>query len=176
MGASRRTWIVATLAACVIVVGLVWSQSQRTIRLTASQLQTELDMKFPVEKNESVYRIRYFEPAFSIDRDRNDVTLAVSVEASALGSKPVQLRSEARGQVRYEPDKGDLYLDNPKVDVTSVSGDGVLKDVAEGLLSKAVEEYLERLPLYHLKESDSSSRHVKAVRIEDGLLVIEFGP
>jgi Protein of unknown function (DUF1439) len=174
MKPSRSTWIIAIVAAVVIVAGLVWSQSKRTLRLTALQVQAELDKKFPVEKNESVYRIQYFEPAFSIDQVRNDVTLALSVEASALGSQPVRVRAVATGLVRYDAEKGDLFLDNPKVSISSGPGEGALKNVAEGLLANAVEEYLERLPLYHLKESDSSRRKLKSVRVADGLLVIEF--
>lgn len=187
MARRNRIWFLTFLAVavlCAIGAFLFRSFSHRTVHLTASQIKAELQKKFPYERRELVAAIRFLDPDFKIDATTSRVTFAISIQAAAIGTKPIQERATAEGSLRYESSTGDLFLDSSKVTLVDSLNPKPREDkkntLVEDIIEKALTEYLSRKPLYRLSDRDSKTiaarRALRSIRIEDGDILIELGP
>ena len=181
----RRTPLILG-AITLILVGifaLILTGSMRhTVRLTAADIQSQLETKFPVERSELIFTWRFTDPVVAIDSGTERVRLGVSVAVSSLGKEVVTSRAQVEGSVRYESSKGELFLDSPtaRLDELDVAGlPEKYRETAGKLIEKALQEYLARMPLYRLKSSDTKMlmvrRVLKSMRVRDGELLIELG-
>jgi hypothetical protein len=147
---------------------------RHTIRLTAADIESQLEGKFPQEKRELIFTARFTDPSIAIDPETDQVIMGLSTTVSALGLKAAKAQAEAKGLVRYEPSSGEIFLDSPTVRVQGLSIVGVSERderMAREFLQRALQVYLERTPLYRLKRSGP----LKSLRVKDGAIEIELG-
>jgi hypothetical protein len=158
--------LVATLA--LFLVG------RHTIRLTAADIESQLEGTFPQEKRELIFTARFTDPSVAIDHKTNQVTLGVSTTVSALGFKAAKARAEGKGSVRYESSSGEIFLDSPTVTVRDLNIAGLSEkdqERASEFLQGALQLYLAQTPLYRLKRSGP----LKSLRVRDGVIEIQLG-
>jgi|GEM_PF-4440334 len=184
MGRSRLPKRI--LAATVLILGVVCvivalSLLPHTVRLSASEIQSQLERKFPLEKRKFIFTGQFTDPMIAIDPGTGQVTLGVSAKVSALGMKAISTRAEAVGGVKYESSTGELFLDSPKINVRQLEVAGLPdkdKGIAADLIEEVLREYLVRTPLYRIKGRDAKlfwlRRTLKSVRVKDGELELQF--
>lgn len=174
-------YIVALVLVGISAVFLI-ALMRHTIRLSAADIQSQLETKFPQEKRKLIFVARFSDPTVAIDPGTGLVTLGVSVTASALGVNAMKTHAETVGAVRYESSTGELFLDSP---ITKVDGFEMIglssrdRKTASELIEKALQEYLTVKPLYRLKSSDTklftARRVLKSIRVRDGEIELELG-
>ena len=172
----RRISLAVALA-ILAVLGLVvyWLLPRNTIVLSADDLQRELDRRFPIERNEPMLSVRFFDPRVTLDERTSRVGMGITTSASAMGLKTVSGRTDVEGTVRYDQETGELYLADPTVVRLNISGLGEReKRVAEEILKGVLSEYLRGAPIYELRERDRT--RFKSAVVEHGRLVVRLAP
>jgi hypothetical protein len=177
---SRVILVIVVLVA--LVGGFFAINILKTVRLTAPEIQADLNHRFPFEKRQLILAAKFSEPTVSIDSATNRVKLGFSTNVSALGLKAVSGRTEGTGAVRYEPTSGEIFLVSPEVNVTGFELAGLpeqYRNPVGNLLAEALKEYLIKTPIYKLKDKDymlfSLRRSLKSISVKDGALELEFG-
>lgn len=177
----RRALVVGVLLLMLAVVGLRLIL-HRTIRLTPADIQADVAHQFPVERNETLYRYRLEEPTISIDPATDLVSMAVTADASAIGTSSLHARVSATGNLRYQADTGELFLDHPRALISQVDFGGMpdrYRTAASQILAQGIETYVSRNPIYRLRQGDTKAfairRRLKSLQIKNGEVVIELG-
>ena len=173
-----RAGVFAILIGAVAL--LLTSQIRKTIRLSATQIQAQMQQKFPIEKRELVFVARFSNPTVAIDASSGRVQLGMSTVISGLGMKPIAGMTICEGRMRYESAKGEFFLDSAKVTQQELVGvPDKYRGLATGLIEKGIPEYLARNSIYRLDTKDTNmgwiKRVLKSVRVESGEFVIELG-
>lgn len=180
----RRGLIIGT--ATVVIAGLallvLTGNIRHTITLSAAQIQSALQSKFPIEKKPLIFTVKFSDPTTAIDPTSGQVTVGLKCSMAALGRKAANGDGTATGTVRYEPKTGELFLDNPKVKLNSLELIGLAqrdKGKATDLIEAGLQECFKRTPIYKLDDKDSQMlmvhRIMKSMRVENGELKIELG-
>lgn len=169
----------ALLAAAIYFFFPIIELKQR-IHLTASDLQAQIASKFPLEKHALILTARFTDPQVTLNSGSNRLGLGITTTVEAPGHKLLSGRTEADGEISYNAETGELFLNNPKV--TKLHVDGLPREyegIARSLVGSVLEGYLAKMPIYKLDRSDTRQALakiiVKSVKVEDGELVIEFG-
>ncbi|MBC8064013.1 MAG: DUF1439 domain-containing protein [Chlorobia bacterium] len=168
-----RVVIIGSVVIFVAILALVFL-GRPTIRLTAADIQSHLERKFPLEKRELIFTARFTDPSVAIDPKTNEVILGVSTTVSALGLRAAKAQAEAKGHVRYEPSSGEIFLDSPAVTVQGLSIVGLSErdqEKARKFLQGALKLYLGQTALYRLKKPGP----LKSLRVRDAAIEIELG-
>jgi hypothetical protein len=153
------------------------------VRISPKMLQSEIADKFPLEKHALLLTARFTDPKIALENGSNRLGLGVTTTIEAPGHKLLSGRTEVDGEISYNRATGDLFLNNPKV--TALRIDGLPKEyegVARSLAGSVLEGYLSKMPIYSLDRSAPddyrravAKRLVKSIKVENGLLVVEFG-
>ena len=118
-------------------------------------------------------------PMVRLGDSANAVRLGITATLSVIALGSATAKVEAEGALRYEAGEGALYLAHPRVSHLDVSGvpeqfKGNVKDVA----SRALVEYLSRMPLYKLKETSPGEafarRTLQSVSVRHQTLILRF--
>lgn len=170
--------LVVTLASALLLTGNI----RHTVTLSAAEIQSALQRKFPVDKQELIFTAHFTDPTVSIDSTSEKVTLGLATKISALGITAATGKVEATGAVRYEPKTGELFLDSPVVtvrDLTLIRLSEREKPKASKFIEQGLQEYFAHMPIYRLNDKDSkfvfARRVLKSMKIQDGKLEVELG-
>jgi hypothetical protein len=173
----------AAVAALVLVVAglMIWTASGRNLTLTASDIQSQLDRQFPMEKDYLLAKVVFSEPAVTIPAGGSRVELGVTVSATAFGSRPVTGRVRVDGGVRYDPGAGALYLTDTKAEVSEMRGvSRELRGAVEVAVREGLTVVLNSEPIYRLKDDRRGEalarRVVREVAVEESRVIIRLGP
>lgn len=151
-----------------------------TIRLTAAELQQSLHRKLPASQSKLLVTatVRALDVEFMESGHR--ILLRPEVELGMAGQSVLRGRAVVAGQIRYAPETGEFFLDQPKIaDVVIAGLPASLRPTAEELIARFAEGYLATAPVYRLKQVDfkqSLAKLVlKSVRTRNGWLEIMIG-
>jgi hypothetical protein len=173
-GLKSRNFFVGIALALAVVFAFIATKRSYTFRLTPALVEAYLRSKFPYEKRELIFTARFTDPSVEIDAATNQVTLTVSATASAVGYEAASSEVQATGNVRYEPDSGEVFLDSPTVILQELEIPGVSdrnQERAVLALQRGLQFYLERKPLYRLKKKGP----LKSLRVRDGAIELAVG-
>src|SRR5262245_14679729 len=196
---TKRTlaWIVLTLLGLIGILGTLWSAFGTTrVVLDQRDLQARIDKILPkTAKDITVERV-------TIGLADDKMSLKVGAEGRKLG-QPFTVVASARGQPRYDPDRGALFFEPDVVTIEDltirgssvtekVEGGGrlkgrlgeVLKDNASkidasaaSIAEQGIKYYLTTFPVYRLKDDTKGlilRAVLRTVAIEKSALVVTF--
>lgn len=142
--------------------------------LGAEQLERELSRSFPVKREASVLFLELAEPKVQLQHgaDRLGLKLRASVGVTLLR---LEGTLTVRGKLRYQPDDGQFFLDDPEVVAFEVPGlPAADQPELFALVTEVTRAFLPTVPLHRL-EQGSTRMLLKAVRVEDGRVIAELG-
>ena len=174
---------VGCLLVIVVVLGLILTGNIRhTITLSAADIQSALQNKFPVDKKELIFTARFSDPTAKIDATSGRVTLGILLKVSSFGATLATGKGEATGELRYEPKTGEFFLESPEVTIDDLDLVRLAerdKPKATKMLEQGLQEYFAKMPIYRLDDKDSkfvfARRVLKSMKVQDGKLEIELG-
>jgi len=151
-----------------------------TVSLTQQQLQDEVARKFPFDQKLLFITVTYSNPQIVLESSSDRVGFALDIEAKLSGNQSVKGHAGGDWNLRYEPEEGALYFDDPKIDRIDIGG---LSPSAQEQIARVakplVEAYLKRVPVYRLKPGDLRQQVAKAViksvNVKKGRLIIVIG-
>jgi hypothetical protein len=178
MKARRLLAILVTLA----LIGLAawWlAGAPATVTLTREQVQQEVQKRFPLERTEFLVTGRLSDPTVILNPQTDRIGIGVSVSLSAPAIKPLTARGELEGQVRFDAQTRELYLDAPELRLTEAVGlSGSQLRTAEGIIRPLLKTLLSRIPLYRLKDPDlrfpRTNAQVQEIQVDEGRLILRF--
>jgi Protein of unknown function (DUF1439) len=151
-----------------------------TIRLTAADLQQTLHRKLPVSKSKLLVTATVRSLDVELTENGDLILLRPEVDLGIAGQSALRGRAVVAGQLRYAPETGEFFFDQPKVTEVAIVGlPDSLRPAAEELVARCAEGYLASTPVYRLKQGDfqqSLAKLVlKSVRTRNGQLEIVIG-
>lgn len=188
---SLRKYFALSVVILVAVAGValnkIWGE-RYTLAFTEDQLAAKLAEKFPFDKRYFFFvNVHLDNPRISLVEGSNRISFGCEIETelkleinSEKGVGPLRGTVQLSGKVRYEPEEGAFFLDEPVVETLSIAGfpekwRGKLNDA----VSRAAGEFLNRAPIYRLRPTDikkAAARLVlRDVQVIDKKLVITMG-
>lgn len=170
--------------------------STLTMRVSRSELQADLAKRFPREVDKRVVKIRASDPQIDFTGRADLLGVRLRLEAeSASGNSRAGGTARVEGTLEYVEAEHAFYLRHAQVTelvLAPPEGSGRLSnalghvsgalgnDLVERAARSAIEELLERHPIYRLdaarsKREAKAIRHLKSARIEGQDLVLEVG-
>ncbi len=162
---------------CTLLMGCSVSY---TISMTASEIQQSLQHKLPISKSKLLVTatVRALDVEF-MESD-NRVLLRPEVDLSLVGQSALRGRAVVSGQIRYAPETGEFFFDEPTVAELAIEGlPESLRATAEEIIASCAEGYLASAPVYRLRQSDFKQSLakliLKSVQARNGRLEIVIG-
>jgi len=179
---NPRSWQPRRAPIAVILAGLLFAgcSIRHTILLTAADIQQSLHRKLPVSTSKLLVTatVRALDVEFA--ETGNRIFLSPEVELGVVGQTALRGRATVAGQIRYAPETGEFFFDQPQIASVAIEGlPESLRPAAEEVIARCAEGYLASAPVYRLKQSDfkqSLAKMVlKSVQTRNGRLEIVIG-
>lgn len=192
---SRRRYLIFFIVALAIAGGFTaykfWGERYRLV-LTEEQLAAQLNEKFPFDKAYFfVINLHFANPKLALEDGSDRISFGCEVETniklelnSEKRSRPLpgSLHGAAKlsGKIRYEPDNGAFFLDEPKVESLDIAGvpEKWRRRVSEAV-ARATGEFLSRAPVYKLRPTDMKKAAARLilrdVKVLDKKLILTMG-
>ncbi len=169
-------WLGVVLA-CMLLMGCGVTY---TISLTASDLQQSLQRKLPISKSKLLVTATLRALDVEFMEDDNRILLRPEVDLSLVGQNLLRGRAVVAGQIRYAPESGEFFFDQPSVVELDIEGlPESLRPTAEEVIARCAEGTLATTPVYRLKQTDFKQSLakviLKSVRIRHGRLEMVIG-
>jgi hypothetical protein len=170
------TFVLAACATLQTVVGLLNNQ----LVLGPSQLQTQLDRRFPRNYDQGMVTLVLLNPRLSIPAGDNRLRLDMDVGFRGLGSdggSPVGRFAVASG-IRFDANTRGLHLADPSVETIEIPRlGGALNATGRDLVNRWLRDYARDEPVYTLDDVYRRLRPgqtVTSTRIANGQVVVDF--
>jgi hypothetical protein len=184
MNASVKIILGISIAVLMMIgtTALCFFGWQYDVSLTESQIKTAIDKKFPlVKKHLKVFEVTYSNPTVILETGSDKVKVSLDAVAHLLLEK-AQLRGSAIATTRvaYDKSSGAFYLEDATIESLKIPGlSEKWAKIAAELGTLGTREYLNRYPVYRLKQSDFKQNLAKCllkdVKIMDKKLVLTLG-
>lgn len=184
---SVRKFAVLAILAIIVAIAAVYlhfADREYTLRLSESALRSELETRAPFVRSYFLFlEVTLDNPRIVlVDRsDRVQIGFDAMLDLNTRrGVISLQGEADVSGGIRYDPERGELYLTDPLVERSSVRGVRPEYEAnVNDALGRALTEYLRTQPIYTLRSSDvrtSATRLLlRNVAIEEQHLVLSFG-
>jgi hypothetical protein len=172
--------LVLVVVAAAAYFGWKFMQKGFTIEITQQQIQSQIDPKFPIQKNYLLANVTLSDPKVVL-KDTSDrvfvgatVTVTVPTQPKGTGSTVMS------GKVIYDRDQGAFLLNDMKVEELKIQGvpDKTVAQARE-IVSTAGAQVLNRFPIYKLDQSDRAQKLakglLKSVDVAGGKLRVTLG-
>lgn len=166
----------------VILAILVLSTKEYVIVLSQEQLQQKLDDVFPIEKKYLVaLTVTLSNPVLNLHEGANRIDFRVDAATKVpLKEHPLKGSGQLSGGIRFDPQEGKFYLDDSRIDELTIEAlPDKYADKLKTAASLGVRQFLNRRPIYTLKDSDIKHSIAKLVLknviVEKGALKITLG-
>lgn len=170
---------ISLLAACATlqtVVGLLNNQ----LVLGPSQLQAQLDRRFPRDYDQGMVTLVLLNPRLSIPAGDNRLRLDMDIGFRGLGSdggSPVGRFAVASG-IRFDARTRGLHLADPSLEAIEIPRlGGALNSTGRDLVNRWLRDYARDEPVYTLDDVYARLRPgqtVTSTRIANGQVVVDF--
>lgn len=176
--------IALLLAAGAAATYFAFTGTELTLTLTQAELETRLAAKFPMtRKHLMLFEVTYSNPRIVLNSGTDRLRFAMDAELNNMaGQTGHRLRgtAEVTGGLRYDAERYEFYLTEPKVERIDV--EGIPESVAakvEPAFQTLAQEALERAPIYKLRPTDiekvTARTVLKRVAVKDGNLIVVLG-
>jgi len=183
---TKRVLPLALVAILVLFAGSYFYFKVRPYKIVITQadINDALAKQFPVTKPVLIfYEITLSKPAVTLlpAHQRVRVSLVADVKFSGQ-ARTLTGSAQLTARVNYHPDTQEFFLDDPKfenLDIGGITG-GIppqYLDPVNRAASAIVQEYVQRYPIYHLKDYGSKAAQllVKNVEIRNREVVVTMG-
>ncbi|MEM7281742.1 MAG: DUF1439 domain-containing protein [Pseudomonadota bacterium] len=176
-------FIVMILAAA-IAAWVYFADSTVRIRLTEEDIKQRLSARLPITKSHMlVFETSLDNPRVQLVEGQDRIQAGLDAKVTLrVGSSDVPMMGtiDASSGIRYASQKGAFYLTDPVVESLNIVGlPEKYTNRANGLLTRALDEYYSRWPVYTLDQKDFKQATTKLVlkdlTIKDQELVITLG-
>ena len=174
---AMRRFLLGVVLSCALSAGCTVSY---TISLSASDIQQTLQRKLPISKSKLLVTATVRALDVELMESGNRILLRPEVDLSIVGQSALRGRAVVAGQIRYAPETGEFFFDQPTVAEVVIEGlPATLRAPAEEVIARCAEGYLSSAPVFQLKQSDfkqSLAKLVlKSVQTRHGRLEIVIG-
>ena len=181
---KNTTQNIFSISALLLLVAAIESCSsgQYVITLSEQQIQGKLNEAFPIEKDYLlVFKVVLQHPKVHLQEgsDRIDFWVMATTNVS-ISERQFEGKGQISGEVRYNPQKGELYLDNSLIEQLHIEGLPEKYALALKLAaSLGLRQFLNRRPIYTLKpetfKQTVAKLVVKKIVVDNGMLKITLG-
>lgn len=178
---SRRDGLGISLLGVVLVCAFsAGCGVSYTIRLTAADLQQTLHRQLPVSQSKLLVTATVRALDVELMESDNRILLRPEVDLGIAGQRALRGRAVVAGKIRYAPETGEFFFDQPKIAEVAIEGlPESIRPIAEEVIGRCAEGYLATTPIYRLKQGDFKQSLVKMVlkfvRTRNGRLEIVIG-
>lgn len=180
----RKLFGLIFIGVVIAGVAIFWvSKKGLTIPLTESFLNNQLEQQFPIEETYMlIFHLELNNPKVHLDSgsDKLGLMLDAFLRIGTKGADPYKGNIDVATDLRFDQNKGTLYLVNPEVKDFGV--DGIKeKDAQKAIIAvnMALNGLLQDFPIYTLDQTDRAQKAAKMllkdIKIEHGRLKIVFG-
>lgn len=180
---KKLTWSLLALLA-LIGAGTIWYLAAQTyeIRISQAQLEQKLAERLPLTQRYPLVSVTLAQPRVHLNEDseRVDFGLDMTVKTNTSGSQLLGAQIDVSASLRYDAERGAIFLDQPVMDKLVVQGlDERRTAMAQVALEAAMTSYLAQQPIYTLNAADARQRvarmTVRDIKVDNGVLVIILG-
>ena len=176
---AGRVVVIVLLGVMLALAAWLLMGAPSSVTLTRDDLQREVEKRFPIEKSEILVTVRLSEPRVLLKPDSDRIGLGVTITVSAPIIQSLKGKGELDGELRFDSESRELYLDSPDLKITEASGisDKDLR-AAEELIGPLLRNVLSRIPIYRLKDTDLRqpviNASVKEIQVNAGTVTLRF--
>ncbi len=181
----KKLLVLVTLA--VLLAGLAvyyYAERGHVLRLSEADLQSQIEARTPFTRTHLlIFDVTLDSPRVALrdGTDRAEVSFVVLLGVRAgRGTVPLRGTVDLSGGVRYDAERGELFLTDPLVERSSIEGvpDRYEANINDAL-TRAMAEYFRTRPIYALRPTDArlaaTRLLLRDVTVEDRHLVLTFG-
>jgi len=180
---KKFAWSLLALLA-LVGAAAIWYLAGKTyeIRISQAQLEQKLAERLPLTQRYPLVSVTMAQPRvhLSEDSERVDFGLNMTVTTNTSGSQLLGAQIDVSSSLRYDAERGAIFLDQPVMDKLVVQGlDDRRTAMAQVALEAAMASYLAQQPIYTLNASDARQRvarmKVRDIKVDKGVLVVILG-
>jgi hypothetical protein len=180
---KKLTWSLLALLA-LVGAGAIWYLAAKTyeIRISQAQLEQKLAERLPLTQRYPLVSVTLAQPRVHLNEDseRVDFGLNMTVNTNTSGSQLLSAQIDVSASLRYDAERGAIFLDQPVMDKLVVQGlDERRTAMAQVALEAAMASFLAQQPVYTLNASDTRQRvarmAVRDIKVENGVVVLILG-
>ena len=180
---KKLTWSLLALLA-LVGAGAIWYLAAKTyeIRISQAQLEQKLAERLPLTQRYPLVSVTLAQPRVHLNEDseRVDFGLNMTVNTNTSGSQLLGAQIDVSSSLRYDAERGAIFLDQPVMDKLVVQGlDERRTAMAQVALEAAMASFLAQQPVYTLNASDTRQRvarmAVRDIKVENGVVVLILG-
>ncbi|MEF9965837.1 MAG: DUF1439 domain-containing protein [Comamonas sp.] len=180
---KKLTWSLLALLA-LVGAGAIWYLAAKTyeIRISQAQLEQKLAERLPLTQRYPLVSVTLAQPRVHLNEDseRVDFGLNMTVNTNTSGSQLLGAQIDVSASLRYDAERGAIFLDQPVMDKLVVQGlDERRTAMAQVALEAAMASFLAQQPVYTLNASDTRQRvarmAVRDIKVENGVVVLILG-
>ena len=180
---KKLTWSLLALLA-LVGAGAIWYLAAKTYEIPISQAQLEqkLAERLPLTQRYPLVSVTLAQPRVHLNEDseRVDFGLNMTVNTNTSGSQLLGAQIDVSASLRYDAERGAIFLDQPVMDKLVVQGlDERRTAMAQVALEAAMASFLAQQPVYTLNASDTRQRvarmAVRDIKVENGVVVLILG-
>lgn len=167
-----------------LVAGLVYlfvKKPRFEVHITAEQIQSLLEKKFPYEKS-SLFLVKTVlsNPQVHLEKGNDHVGIRCDISVSIARVKTLETRVYVETGIRYDSKSESVFLVQPELRDFQIRGvPGDTERVVREIVGQAVVEILALEPVYRFAGSDMKGKIARAIlkdiEIRDGSLTVVFG-
>jgi hypothetical protein len=181
----KKAVIAAVIAAglCIDLTGCSITREGVVIEMTPEEIQERLEKAFPIKETYLVvFQLTLADPEVELTEGSDRIGFGLSAGTNVrVDGKDVTGRAKMTAGLRYDRDKGALYLTDPRVETLKFSMlPEEYEDEVLAAANLAARKYLKEYEVYELDRADfkqAMARMVlKDVVVSEGVLKMVFGP
>jgi hypothetical protein len=143
-----------------------------TVTIPEAKLNQNLKRKFPVRKSYSLISAKLFNPQIKL-LGKGEAEIKLNYELNLAGVKKLTGNLNAIGKVLYDPKAKTVYLTKLQIEKLKILNGQLLKGETAQIINRLLREELRKIPIYRFK--GTKAQLIKAIKVEKGKLLIQFG-
>jgi len=151
-----------------------------TLEITEQEIQDKVSAMMPMEKKKYFVNLKLSKPKIELIKESNEIGIIINIAVSAPGGIKGSGKTNIRGSLSYNKEKGAFYLNNPKIvslNINNLSEKYIPK--TQDLLQLALTKTLSKYPVYKFKDDNLKNKLAKAtlesIEVKNKKLLITLG-
>ncbi len=153
-----------------------------TMKVSASQIQENMQKSFPIKQNVVVGSISLINPQIVLNKKTNKMQTGLTFSYKPPFFSAQSGTIDLSGGIHYNKQNKSFYMLNPSIDNMKHNNSAMafgMPDNMKSMMSSLVNEVFKKYPVYELKSNSISEKIIqktlKSVKIDDGNMLLKFG-